>query len=293
MNATNSDQLIISSESPYLYSSKRLDEEAQKLGFITSHQNPYQIGLALSGKHLESNLKFDSKKVLLHRTTGVRYDDHDLMVSKIYENKNYKIINSLSALKIFRNKDEQQVFFNQNKIPSIPSYSYRGQLNEKVLMDIKNLSESEKYVVKMNRGNQGIGVNIINGFLSLKTILETFHALKDQKFIIQPFIEHQIEQRVFFIKNEIHAVVEKKINSDDFRANSRNSSGKFCNKMDSQTEEILLKAIAASGLDYGGIDLFIDHEKCYFFEINAVAGFKHIEELASKNLAKEILLNLI
>jgi glutathione synthase/RimK-type ligase-like ATP-grasp enzyme len=46
-----------------------------------------------------------------------------------------------------------------------------------------------------------------------------------------------------------------------------------------------------SGLDYCGIDVLISNNQIIVLEINAVPGFKQIEELSKLNIAKELILS--
>ena len=147
----------------------------------------------------------------------------------------------------------------------------------------------------MVRGNQGIGVNYIEGLKSLKSLLETFYAIKDQRFIIQPFIEHFKEWRLFIIKGEVIATVEKAITTqDDFRGNSKRSSGKLIKKLPPALEELALESFNNSHLDYAGIDILESSKGEYLIlEINAIPGFKQVEELSKINIAKELISTIL
>jgi ribosomal protein S6--L-glutamate ligase len=160
------------------------------------------------------------------------------------------------------------------------------------MLDNSSISKNQKYILKMNRGNQGIGVNFINGNKSLQSILETFSALNDQKFIIQPYIEHKTELRVFIIKNKIIAIIEKTINKNEFRGNSKRSKAKVIKELPKNIIDEVIRISKLSQLDYCGIDILITGKKHYFLEVNAVPGFKQIEELSSINIAKELILAL-
>ena len=288
-NKNSNKNIIVASESPDLYTTKRLIVEAKKLKYQYSWLNPYQYLISkervLLTKQVHDNLFF-------HRTTGVRYDEFDLLVSKYHQNMGYKITNNLSSLESFRNKDRQALFFNEHNLSNIETIIYRGELNEKYWENISKLSTNQKYIIKMVRGNQGIGVNLINGNQSLRSVLETFHALKDQKFIIQPFIEHKKEWRVFVLKNEILAIVERKIKKEDFRGNSKFSTGKMVKKIPLEVQTELLIGVRLSGLDYCGVDIIEDGKKFYFLEFNPVPGFEQIEKLSNANVAFELLTKL-
>jgi ribosomal protein S6--L-glutamate ligase len=274
--------IIIASESPNFYTTKRLLLEANKLKYNNTWLNPYEFLISNQNKKKSAGLYF-------HRTTGIRYDDFDLIVSRHHQNLGFKITNPLKALESFRCKDKQALFFAENHLSSLETIIYRGELTDKNWSLIKALSKKEKYVVKMVRGNQGIGVNLINGLQSLKSLLETFNAIKDQRFIIQPFIEHKREWRIFILKNEIMGIVERKFKSDDFRGNSKRSSGKFLKKIPAEIQNEVLRGIQLSGLDYCGIDIIDDGSNFYFLEFNPVPGFEQIEKLSGVNVARELL----
>lgn len=281
--------IIVASESPDLYTTKRLMQEADALKYQNSWVNPYTQMTVRKEKKI---VKSENLGLYFHRTTGIRYDDFDLLLSEDYQDRGYKITNPLSAINSFRNKEKQTLFFSKNNISHLPTISYRGELTEKHWEEVFQLSVDEKYVLKMARGNQGIGVNLVNGKQSLKSLLETFHALKDQKFIIQPFIEHIKEWRFFVIKNDIVASVERTISAEDFRGNSKRNFGVVTNQFPPSIGEEILRAAKLSGLDYCGIDVIVNDSNFYILEINCVPGFEQIEKLSTINIARELLLKL-
>lgn len=302
MGPNKNKKLIVSSESPHLYTTKRLLTEALKLKYSPEWKNPYQyLMINETRKSDKSRLQLTPSSLYFHRTTGIRYDDFDLVVSSFHQdNLNFKITNPLSSLEHFRSKDRQAIFFNRHGLSSIPTISYRGELSESSWDQIQRLSpgkqqgkqQEQKYILKMVRGNQGIGVNLVNGATSLKSLLETFNALKDQKFIIQPFVPHQKEWRVFVIKNEIVSIIERTLNKNDFRGNSKRSSGKLIKKIHSKIQDEVLRAVDLSGLDYCGVDIIANGEDFQFLEMNPVPGFEQVEELSGINIARELILKI-
>lgn len=283
-------RIIIASESPELYTSKRLLFEAKKLRLKAEWFNPYQHIFSIQSDD------FSLVKELgyyFHRTSGTRYDDFDLSVSSHHEHLGFKIINPIKTLTTFRNKDQQSLFFSTNQLPLINTICYRGLLTPLYLEQIIALSSNQKYIIKMNRGNQGIGVNLINGAQSLKSILETFHAIKDQKFIIQPFIEHQKEWRVFIIRQEIIGIIERTITPEDFRGNSKRSNGKWLKKIPAKIASEILRGTKLGQFDYCGVDLIVNGDEFTILEFNPVAGFSQLEELSGINIAKELLTRLL
>lgn len=283
MTKTN---IIIAGLNPKLFTVKRLMFEAAKLKHSTTYINPYQFQIPFLKPKLQ-------KGIFFHRTTGVNYDDFDLVVAKHHEVLGMKVTNPLLGLKLFRSKDQHALFFREFKLPHIPSILYRGAMSEELSENISSLSLNNKYILKMSRGNQGIGVNFLEGHQSLLSVLETFHAMRDQRFLIQPYIEHKKEWRLFIIKGKVQACIEKTLSKDDFRGNAKRSSGKSIKKIPKDLEELALRAFFHSGLDYAGVDILLsDKGEFLILEINPIPGFEQAEELSKHNIARELLIGL-
>ncbi len=290
-NIRSDKTIIVASESPNLFSTKRLLEEAMLLGIKASHLNPFQSMMAFGNSPKDKDKKSKITGVYFHRTTGVRYDDFDLTFALNMEIRGHKIINSIKSIAQFRSKDLQQLFFQRNDLSCIKSIAYRGELDKENFEKILLLSKNDKYILKMLRGNQGIGVNLINGAHSLKSLLETFSKMNDQKFLIQPYIEHSKEWRLFFIKNELVAIIEKKMSSSDFRGNAQRSNGKLISKLPKSISDEIQRGVCLSGLMYCGVDLFIKNDQYYILEFNPIPGFQQVEELSKLNIAKELIIS--
>ena len=97
---------------------------------------------------------------------------------------------------------------------------------------------------------------------------------------------------MFVLKNEILAIVERKIQKEDFRGNSKFSTGKMVKKIPFEVQTELLRGVRLSGLDYCGVDIIEDGKKFYFLEFNPVPGFEQIEKLSNVNVAFELLTKL-
>ncbi len=276
-------QLIVASTSNTLYTTKRLLVSGKELKYSAIWINPYRQTLPLESA--EQSLYF-------HRSTGTNYDDFDLLVSSAHQSNGSIITNPLLALKTFRSKDQQQLFFQANELPSVEFVLYRGQTNDEIkqrLLDFK----SKRFVLKMVRGNQGIGVNLFESYPSLLSMLETFEAIGDQRFIIQPLIEHTKEWRLFLCGEKILACIEKRKDKDDFRGNSKRASAKFVKKIPQELINLGLKAIKDSGLDYAGIDIIEAKDgQLKILEINPVPGFEQAEVLSGVNIARELIIHI-
>lgn len=281
--------IIISSESSNLYTTKRLIAEANKLHLLPVHLNPFTHDLKI-----KENLSLkNTASHYIFRTTGIRFDDMDLLVAKYFAAGGTKIINPLGPLIENRNKDIALFNLSLGKLPIIETVVFRGKINDDIKKAILHLKANEKYILKMNRGNQGIGVQLINGTDSLLSILETYHALNDQKFHLQPYLPHQQEFRILLTENKILGVVEKMKRPEDFRGNAKRAKTKLIKKHDPVLIELAEKALKQFKYHYAGIDIIKTNDGYKILEVNSIPGFESIEQLSDKNIAKELLLDFL
>jgi glutathione synthase/RimK-type ligase-like ATP-grasp enzyme len=286
--------VIISSESHNLYTTERFLSESKSLGLKTTYFNPYQSDLLIKLNNKTSKQKLNETSTLfIHRTTGIRFDEFDILVASDYEQRGAKIVNPLKNISVFRSKDFQQLFFRRHQIPFIPTFTFRGEIKGQYHNQLQKMSKNEEYILKTIRGNGGIGVQILRGLDSILSVLETQKAMNDQRYIIQPYYKHESELRVFLTKNKILAVIEKKIIDSDFRGNSKRSKGRSLKKIDQNLIDLCQNIMVSSGLEYAGIDLFLKDNQYFVLEVNAIPGFKQVEELSKINIAKELLIEFI
>lgn len=281
--------IIVSSESTNLYTTIRFLEEAKKLKLNPIHLNPFQFHLKIQNK----NQKTANASHYLFRTTGIRFDDMDLLIAKDFESKGAKIINPLPSIINNRNKDMSLLNLKIGSFPTINSFVYRGKLNADLIKTISKISIDEKYILKMNRGNQGIGVQLINGLDSLLSILETYQALGDQKFLIQPYTTHQKEYRVLLTQKKVLGIIEKEKNLNDFRGNAKRAKTKVIKNLDNNTIEMCQQILKHLNFIYAGIDLIKTKDGIKIIEVNSIPGFESVEQLSGKNIAKELLLDFL
>lgn len=282
-------EMIILSESAELHSTERFLKEAICLGISASHKNPYCENLFLSK---ESGKKYH-QTLVLHRTTGIRFDDFDLALSADYKLRGATVVNTPEVLHALRDKQMQSVFFNGKNVSIIPTTLFRGR--PPTYENLKSIIGYDKFILKTVRGNQGIGVNIIRGEDSLSSLLETFYAIGDQKFILQPYFEDATEYRVLICREKILGTVLKKSGSEsDFRKNSIRGYGKYLTEKETENNilDFAHNVFKLSGADYSGIDVIQHDGRLFLLELNLVPGFKQMEELSGKNIAKEMLLSL-
>ncbi|MCK5883188.1 MAG: hypothetical protein KAG61_05825 [Bacteriovoracaceae bacterium] len=288
-------KFILTTENKQLHSSRRLLEEATLKGLETKWCHPYETSIFFDSYEEEKDLE---DTFTLHRTTGIRFDEFDINVAISQEQRGAKVFNPISTIMNFRDKALQHQFFLKHKLQSIPTYAFRGRPSEINLDDgisfINKHSVDDKFVLKTIRGNKGIGVNLINGEDSLRSILETFWAIGDQRFILQPFVKGE-EYRLLIVGGKVTGIVHKESLGDEFRKNAGRGTGSFLkeNEVPPEVIELGLRSFEHSKALYAGVDILYNENGAGLFEFNLVPGFEFMESVSGINQAREIISSAI
>lgn len=279
-------KFVITTTQPKFYSITRFVEEANLLGHQVSLLNPLNSVMPL---HHLTDLwpRFDC---ILHRITGARMDDFDLRVTESLSHPGCKVINSLESLNAHRDKVRQFLYFKRNNLPLVPTIAFRGVPSRQHLEQAIDELGTEIYVVKLEKGNQGYGVNLLHTKEALYSLLETFHMVQVHNVMIQPYIKEKRELRVYFVKGEIVGVMERHCKEGGFKANfAQDSKAYMVTDLDSEIRRVVEKTIQVSGLFYGSIDILITLAGPQLLEVNSVTGFEQFEQVTGVNFARKVL----
>ncbi len=285
-----------------LYSCDRFVEEFAKQNIEVDLIDPFQVTMETGASgctfHYDGNSFLPS--FVVHRVTGVHGDNYDLQVLKGLESHGSQILNPLNLLIKCRDKLTQVRLMAQAQVPHIPTFSFRGEFTSSKF-EIMNkhflnagVASNDRYVCKVLRGNQGCGVSIINGKESLISLMDTFHALKDQEFLLSPYVDNKQEYRAVLVGSNIVGVVEKKLNKDTNKGNFKKGSSRRVIDLglDLKMKSLIGDVIELFGLDgetYCAIDFFKTDEGLFVLEVNSVPGFQQFEEISDINYAEKII----
>ena len=303
---------LLITQIPNSNTSTRLIQEAKLLQLQTATLNPFQERLSFCSSKIQMDcenkrkrhmVQKESKKGLigLHRSSGITFDDFDLLVSDNLIHEGAIIENTPKVLRNFRDKEKQSFFFFKKNVPQVPTLCIRGVPDHSILHEVDDIFypflKEEVFVLKTNRGNRGLGVNIIRGKDSLFSFLETFWAMKDQRFILQPYIHGAEEFRIFLLKGEcLGGILKQQPKPYDFRKNSERaiSHPKYfkAKMLPKEILELSRKIFEESGAFYLGLDFLITSEGPLIIEMNCSPGFEQFEKFSGINIAKEIIQKL-
>lgn len=264
-------ELLIITRNPKTYSHRRFLESARDLGHLADTLLSHEFC------GIPENLNYD---LVLHRDSGVSYDDVDLLLAESFEEKGLTVINNSAVTSLLRGKDKQHLYFKKHELPHIPTLISRGPLLESQLPD------SKEFVLKTIRGNQGRGVMLLSNKDSLLSVLESNHARGDERYIIQPRLNFSKEYRVLLIGDEVVGVIEKVV-TGDFRANAKRSETKIA-KLPSEVLKLTEEVQSLIPGQFLGLDIGLTNEGPVLIEINTTPGFEVFDELHQCDVAKKV-----
>ncbi|MDB5167146.1 MAG: rimK [Candidatus Saccharibacteria bacterium] len=150
----------------------------------------------------------------------------------------------------------------------------------------------DTFVVKIPKGNQGRGVELIHNQAELDAFYKTY--ADEQEYLAQEFIAeaHAQDKRLFVVGDTVVAAMKRTSTTDDFRANLH--LGAEGNVYAPTPEEIDMarQSIAAFGLSYGGVDIIDSSRGPLVLEVNPSPGFG-ISQVTGVDVANEVIKNLL
>ncbi len=300
-------QIIVFTKSPHLKTIQGLKNAASHHNCEVLTVNPFELTTLCKKEGLTSgsSLSFADQKstLILIRTSGIEFDDSDLHLAEIYQEKGHALACPVSTQMLLRNKNAQSLWLSHNQFPMVPTLLHRGPLTSNELKSLKKKNPSQKFVVKSIRGNKGIGLLKME-----ESELVSFwqEALKrgDQRYLIQPYFQGRELRHL--VLGERHFFIEKVAieNSNEWRRNAEFS--KFLALKESPSlsfpkEKLIHQARTIQkklGLKAFAFDLLEDpKEKGEFLilEINANPGLESASEVFKEtdlyNLYIEAIIN--
>lgn len=215
------------------------------------------------------------------RTTGVYGSELDLLMAQSLPQE--RIINPIPALRRFRSKSVQYLWFEELDFPVLHWLPVKG--TDLITVE-KFFRLYPEVVVKPLIGQGGWGVEALKW--------STFRSWwkkkqgKDENYLIQPFIKGARELRYFFIKDSLSITLERKVRSG-VAANFRAQGSASVTELPAEFQVTINRLIEKSGAYYGAIDLLIDDGELIILELNTVPGIEQLEQVSGLNIIQHLL----
>lgn len=272
------------------YQSKRIDQEAIKLGIKTKHvvaENFEIISQNISTKKIyHKGELIDLPDAIMTRQTGMNYFSHALL--RHLEQQNILVINTSLAVDNAEDKSKTMQLLASHKIPIPESILVKPNKDTTHIKEKLGLP----VVIKTIFGAKGEGVFLCENEKELiqciTKLTQEKHQILAQKFIAK---SRGTDLRVFVVGNKAIGCVQRTSANPDkqFKANVSIGGTAQYVKLNKKITDISIKSSQALGLDISGVDLLIDGEDYKVCEVNSSPSFEGFETDAHTNVPFEIL----
>lgn len=260
------------------YASRRLAEEAAQKSLSLEIIDPQSLVVSHAPKAC-----FD---LTLNRISVVEMNE---FYSALLQQSCWgRQINSLELKLQWRDKAHQLLWLSKNGLKIIPFFCLRGK-PEKFQGELQAfLSHHQEWVLKMNRGQRGVGVHLLSSTAELEGWLETLWRMRDQDFLIQPRLKVRHEWRVSLIGSEFVCVLKRGANLGKANAHTDQEVA-WVKDLPHELRKLVEDFKRAAKFDYLALDILEDADGLFINDLNTTMGFEQLEKITGYNIARLIL----
>jgi ribosomal protein S6--L-glutamate ligase len=148
-------------------------------------------------------------------------------------------------------------------------------------------------IIKLARGTHGNGVVLAETKKAAKSTLQAFYLNNEDgtNILLQEFVEESAGEdiRAFVVGGRVVASMKRQSLDDDFRSNIHQGGEGTAVKLTDEEKKVVLKAAKAMGLPICGVDLMRSSRGPLVLEVNSSPGLGGIEKVTGRNVAGKII----
>lgn len=282
-------KIVILSQNPNLYSTKRLMEAGKEKG--------HEMQII---DHSKCDLIIEKKKPgLIYQ--GKELEGIDGVIPRIGASITFygtAVVRQFEMMKVFSAVESQALVRSRDKLRSLQILSRAGLGLPKTVFSnySKNVAAiiekagGAPVVIKLLEGTQGLGVVLADNQNSAESILEAFNGLQ-ARVIVQEYIKEAMgaDIRVFIVDGVVVGAMKRQGKEGEFRSNLHRGGSANIIELSDEEENAALKAAKAMGLGVAGVDLLQSARGPLILEVNSSPGLEGIEEATGKDIAGQII----
>jgi hypothetical protein len=272
---------------PSGHAARRLVEEASALKLELSVLNPMNVAVTWPST---SSVNFEKT---LNRVSSVEGSEFLFTSMRLpHWGRQY---NAWSLREALWDKSRQALWLSEQGIASLPFFSFRGAMsadNKSWRAFAAAHQTNNGWVLKMNRGQRGVGVHFLKTEAELMGWLETLWRMGDQDFIVQSHWQASAEYRVTVLAGKLWAVLKRE---GEGKANFAQGGEAQEIKLSEGPRELskLVEQLAALNADYLSIDILQGPRGLVVNDVNTTPGFEQLEAVTGRNFAQDLWKTLV
>jgi ribosomal protein S6--L-glutamate ligase len=283
--------IVILSNGPGNYSTKRLVEEARKRGHdvrVVKYRDCYA-----SIEKSNPNVSYEGEvlkgvDVIIPRIASSMTRYGTAIVRQFEMQGVYTIANSI-AIARSRDKLRSQQLLSKYGV-GIPKTVFSR--NTADIDDLLEQIGGTPVIIKLARGTHGNGVVLAETKKAAKSVLQAFYLNNEDgtNILLQEFVEESAGEdiRAFVVGGRVVASMKRQSLDDDFRSNLHQGGAGASVKLTDEEKKTAIKAAKAMGLPICGVDMMRSSRGPLVLEVNSSPGFG-IEKVTGRNVASKVL----
>ncbi|MCL4147840.1 UNVERIFIED_CONTAM: hypothetical protein GTU68_043249 [Idotea baltica] len=282
-------KIVILSQNPNLYSTKRLIEAGIKKG-----HDMHVVD------HSKCDLIIEKKKPgLIYK--GKEIEGVNGVIPRIGASITFygtAVVRQFEMMKIFTSVESQALVRSRDKLRSLQILSRAGLGLPKTVFSnysknvgaIIDKAGGAPVVIKLLEGTQGLGVVLADNRNSAESILEAFNGLQ-ARVIVQEFIKEAkgADIRAFVIDGVVVGAMKRQGKEGEFRSNLHRGGSADIIELTDEEENAAIKAARVLGLGVAGVDMLQSARGPLILEVNSSPGLEGIEAATGKDIASKII----
>jgi ribosomal protein S6--L-glutamate ligase len=279
------------SHSDSYYSTRRLLEAGQRLGYVMARVDPVRVVLRLTGTSpaiLEDGVEHRVPDVVMPRI-GATLESWSLALLEAWLVCGARSALSSTSIAHASDKVLTTLCLVAAGLPIVPTLAVREPFHVDSALDAL---PADAYVMKSRTGTGGLGVALAHGRTSARSTLGALTARRDT-VLLQPFVPTRPTRdlRVLIAGMEPLATYWREAHGDEFRANTHRGGAAraaLASELPAGALELALAAAQATNLPFCGVDLIEARDGLALLEVNASPGFQGAEEASGQDLATPV-----
>src|SRR5210317_280557 len=281
--------IVILSRNPDLYSTRRLEEEAENRGHVVEVIDP-----------LKCDLIIEKEKPTIYYKD--RYLDYvDAVIPRIGASITFygcAVVRQFEMMGTFTIATSDAIQRSRDKLRSLQRLSKAGIGMPKTVFtnysrDVEEVIEhvgGVPVIIKLLEGTQGLGVVLAETINAAESVLEAFNGL-EARVIVQEFIKEAkgADIRALLVDGQVVGAMKRQGKEGEFRSNLHRGGSATLIALSEDEENAALKAARVMGLGVAGVDLLQSERGPLILEVNSSPGLEGIEKATGVDIAKKII----
>ncbi|WP_159783769.1 30S ribosomal protein S6--L-glutamate ligase [Sodalinema gerasimenkoae] len=282
-------KIVILSQNPALYSTKRLREAGEQRGHQMRVIDHLRCYMSITSHHPS----------IIYQ--GSPLTDVEAVIPRIGASHTFygtAVVRQFEMMRVFTANESQAISRSRDKLRCLQILAREGiglpvtgfAHSTKDIEGLIGIVNGAPLVIKLLEGTQGIGVVLAETKPAATSVIEAFRGL-DANILVQEFIKEAkgADIRCFVVNDKVIASMKRQGAPGEFRSNVHRGGKAEKIKLTPEERSTAVRAAKAMGLKIAGVDLLRSNHGPVVMEVNSSPGLEGIEGSTGVDVAGKII----